>query len=1024
MPRNSTPSPAQLALTGKNAAEDLEKLGWMATADNEVLYTLGASGSPNLTLNTAYRLADALGSGYADLQKAITEDTTLRARLFALLGGSTALGDHLVAHPEEWRLLAEPLPTPEEIFQVMLRSVNAKPEPGDPTASADLDGPGTYRAGEAGNDAKRALKDAYRTLVMRVAAADLAGTFSSFKGYSPGEPELTYREVTELLTTIADAALTAGLAVALRSVLDDDEFSGKLAVIAMGKCGARELNYISDVDVIFVAEPADATATKIASEFTSIGNAAFFDVDPNLRPEGKSGALVRTLDSHEAYYKRWADTWEFQALLKARPMTGDMELGQAYQDRLRPMVWESSQRDSFVEDVQAMRRRVLSNVPADMRTRELKLGSGGLRDVEFAVQLLQLVHGRIDDTLRTQNTIESIEALSAGGYIGREDAKRLIEAYEFLRLLEHRLQLHRFKRTHTLPAEDDDENRRWLAQTAGFVSTPKAPAVKELDSYLKGERKKISDLHSRLFYRPLLNSIAGMSIGEASLSKDAAVEQLKALGYTHPGRAYEHLTALAKGTSRKAKLQAILLPTLMTYLGDTADPDAGLLNYRKLSEAANDKSWFLRMLRDEGVVGERLMHILGTSPYAANLIISAPDVVKQLGDGASQPKLLDTAPDRVHKALVAATKRHDDPNKAVSVARSLRRAELARIASADLLGMLDVRDVCLQLSWVWNAVLEAGLRAEIRADLLERGAEEPLARIAVIGMGRLGGEELGYGSDADVMIVAEPADGVDESEALAWTTKIIDQMRKRLAKPSGDPPLEVDLALRPEGRSGPVARTIASYERYYTEWGEVWEKQALLRATTVAGDAGVGKEFLRRIDPFRYPEGGASQADIREIRRIKARVDNERLPRGADRATHTKLGRGALSDIEWTVQLLTMMHADTYSELHNTSTLEVLDFLVTDEANEIIDSAQAQRLIDAWLMATAARNALVLVTGKRIDQLPGPGAQLNQVAGAAGDDPHNAQAFLDRYLKVTRRAHRVVEEVFWGEEPSFEYEGA
>ena len=416
------------------------------------------------------------------------------------------------------------------------------------------------------------------------------------------------------------------------------------------------------------------------------------------------------------------------------------------------------------------------------------------------------------------------------------------------------------------------------------------------------------------------------------------------------------------------------------------------------------------------------MRILGTSPYAANLIISAPDVVKQLGDGATQPKLLDPETDRVYKALIAASKRHADPDKAVSVARSLRRAELARIASADLLGMMDVREVCDQLSWVWNAVLEAGLRAEVRADLLERGVEEPLARIAVIGMGRLGGAELGYGSDADVMIVAEPSEGVDEVEALAWATKIIDQLRKRLSKPSGDPPLEVDLGLRPEGRSGPVVRTIASYKRYYQEWGEVWERQALLRATYIAGDTQVGEDFLHSIDPFRYPDGGASESDIREIRRMKARVDNERLPRNADRATHTKLGRGALTDIEWTVQLLTMMHANTYPELHNTSTLEILDFLVTDAAADIIDSAQARMLTEAWLLATAARNALVLVTGKRTDQLPGPGAQLNQVAGAAGYDPHDAQAFLDHYLKVTRRAHCVVEEVFWGEEPSFEYD--
>ncbi|WIM67028.1 bifunctional [glutamine synthetase] adenylyltransferase/[glutamine synthetase]-adenylyl-L-tyrosine phosphorylase [Corynebacterium breve] len=1016
-PRSTLPSPAALGLTGANATEDLEVLGW---DDPAIRWTLAGSGDPDLALNTARRVMENLGAGYSELREALLNDDTVRVRFMALIGGSTALGDHLAAHPELWREFGKPRPSRGEIFHHMLSAVSAAPEPWC-VGTPELDREGTYRAAITGTEAKKALRFAYRTLMMRIGAADLAGTFAARKGHGGEHKELDYTTVTGLLTDAADAALTAALAVAVRGVYGDDEVDSQLAIIAMGKCGAQELNYISDVDVIFVAEPATPKATRLASEFNRIGSSCFFEVDANLRPEGKSGALVRTLDSHIAYYKRWAETWEFQALLKARPMTGHIPLGQKYKDAVDPMVWEASQRESFVDDIQAMRRRVLENVPGDMRERELKLGSGGLRDVEFAVQLLQLVHGRIDESLRVLNTIKALEALSGGGYIGREDTKSLIAAYEFLRLLEHRLQLHRFRRTHTLPAIDDTHNRKWLAATAGFAATTKRTATKELEQHLKKVRRIVSDLHAKLFYRPLLNTVVTMSVGEASLSPEAAKLQLAALGYLHPDRAFEHLTALAKGASRKSKLQAILLPTLMEWLAETADPDAGLLNYRKLSDAAFDRTWFLRMLRDEGIVGQRLMHILGTSPYTADLIIRAPDVVKMLGDGAKGPKLLDTAPDQVFKALVASSKRHQDPDKAVNVARALRRTELARIAAADLLDFMDVRQVCEELTWVWDAVLEAALRAEIRADLLAHDYDEPLARIAVIGMGRLGGKELGYGSDADVMIVAEPVDGVDEHDALTWATRIIDQMRRRLSKPSGDPPLEVDLGLRPEGRSGAVVRTINSYERYYSEWGEVWEKQALQRATLVAGDADVGEQFLLMIDQFRYPKAGATAADIREIRRIKARVDNERLPRGADKNTHTKLGRGALSDIEWTVQLLTMMHAHEHPELHNTSTLEVLDFLASDKANNIIEPLQVRTLQEAWLMATNARNALVLVRGKRTDQLPTPGPLLAQVAGAAGFDPHHNQDFLEEYLRLTRRSYAVVEEVFWGEAPTHEF---
>ncbi len=1005
------PTPAKLGLASPRAAQDIEEL---SLDDAALLWTLAGAGDPDLALNTAHRFAGALPAEWSEVRAALAADSAFCSRFFALLGGSTALSDHLVANPHLWRELAAPLPTEEEMRESMLRAVEAE----------HID-EATYRAGARFSDkhaSKDALRETYRTLMMRIAAADLAGTFTPLKGHGGTSP-LGYSRTTALLTALADAALTAALAVAIRQVYGDDDPDTALAVLALGKCGARELNYISDVDVIFVAEDATAKATRTASDFMQLGTACFFEVDANLRPEGKAGALVRTLDSHVTYYKRWAETWEFQALLKARPLTGALSLGERYVEKLAPLVWEASQRESFVEDVQAMRRRVLDNVPESLRQRELKLGEGGLRDVEFAVQLLQLVHGRIDESLREPNTVEALTSLMVGGYVGREDTDKLIRAYEFLRLLEHRLQLQRFKRTHQLPAADDVKRLRWLARTAGFQATARHTAVEEMQRALSQLRRVVANLHERLFYRPLLEAVVDLSIGEATFSADAVKAQLAALGYRHPTRAYDHLNALVKGTSRKAKLQAILLPTLMHWLASTADPGAGLLNYRKLSDAAIDRSWFLRMLRDEGVVGMRLMHILGNSPYTSDLIISAPDVVKLLGDGSSGPRLLEPAPDQVHKAIINSANRHrDNPDKAVAVARSLRRAELARIASADLLGMMEVRQVCTELTIVWEAVLQAALESEIHADLVEQGLSTQPARIAFIGMGRLGGAELGYGSDADVMVVAEPVGETTESDATAWAARIVDQMRKRLAKPSDDPPLEVDLGLRPEGRSGAVARTIASYERYYSEWGEVWEKQALQRATVVAGHAATGEAFLHMIDQFRYPAGGASRADIREIRRIKARVDNERLPRGADRATHTKLGRGALADVEWTVQLLTMIHAHKHQGLHTTSTLDALDFLAELDDPAVLPAEQAEILRTAWLTATRARSALVLVSGKRTDQLPAPGPQLAQVAGSAGYDPDQQQQFLEDYLRITRRAHQVIEEVFWGEPPTREFD--
>ncbi len=995
--RRTLPTNAALGLTSPTATADLESLGWLNENSLDILWALSGAGDVDLALNTAVRLKSALGDDYDALDRAIRKDPAIRVRLLSLIGGSTALGDHLVAHPELWSELADEVPTFSKMMQAMLGSVEATPEgiEGDP-ANPYLSTAGTYRAAITGPEAQTALKNTYRTLLMRIAAHDLAGTYPESPRRA-GQPTVPFRKVVGELSDLADAALTAALSVAVAQVFKDKPMEGRLAVIAMGKCGARELNYISDVDVIFVGEPADTKITRLAGEFIRIGSQCFFEVDAALRPEGKRGALVRTLESHVAYYTRWAHTWEFQALLKARPMTGDRALGDAYIESLSPMVWAASERESFVEDVQAMRSRVLDNVPAELCERELKLGRGGLRDVEFAVQLLQLVHGRSDDALRVTSTVDALEALIEGGYVGREDGYHFIEAYEFLRLLEHRLQLQRVKRTHMMPDLADDVALRWLARTSGVREG-------ELGAEYRAVLRQISQLHAKLFFRPLLNSVVNLDVGTLRLSPDAAQRQLAALGYVFPGRAYEHLSALASGGSRKAKIQAMLLPTLMEWLSRTSDPDAGLLNYRKLSEECEERQWFLRLLRDEGIVGQRLMKILGNSPYVSQLIIDTPETLKLLGDGASGPKLVNPHPETVSKSLVAAACRKTNPDAAIAAARGLRRAELARIAAADLLGMMDVKEVCRSLSLVWDAVLEAALRAETAA------SDESLATITVIGMGRLGGAELGYGSDADVMFVCEPLPGIDETDAVKWSIGVCDRMRRRLSKPSKDPSLEVDLGLRPEGRSGPVVRTLESYRAYYERWGETWEIQALLRAAVVAGNPELGQRFIDMINPLRYPAAGVGEDVVREVRRMKARVDNERLPRGADRNTHTKLGRGALTDIEWTVQLLTLMHSDV-EQLHTPSTLEALD-VIRDQA--IIRPQQAETLKSAWLAATRARNALVLVKGKRTDQLPSPGPQLATVAAAAGWDHANYQEFLENYLKLTRKARAVVDEVFWG----------
>jgi len=997
----------RLGLTEPWVEDTLTQLGWWAgdrpaEGAEQIMWALARSPEPSLALRSAERLVAAL-TDRREFDAALRAEVGLRGRLLALLGSSTVLGDHLALNPDRWHLLRDDHTAAragEELASALLAAVGAEPD-APPAGSA---GGGT--ATVTGSAAVAALRTAYRDELLVLAAADL-GAVSE-----PDLPMLGVEEVAARLSDIAGAALRAALAVAVAEAVDDHGGDpGRLAIIAMGKCGGRELNYVSDVDVVFVAEPADAATARLAGRVMRILGESCFEVDANLRPEGRQGALVRTLEGHVAYYKRWAKTWEFQALLKARPIAGDPELGKAYAEAVAPMVWSASGRPDFVVDVQAMRRRVEENVRPDHRAREIKLGPGGLRDVEFAVQLLQLVHGRTDEALRSGSTLDALRALSDGGYVGRDDGANLAASYRFLRLLEHRLQLQRLRRTHLLPAPDDTDALRWLARSAKLRPDGRNDVVGVLMGEWGRNARRVRRLHEKLFYRPLLTAVSRLSVDTARLSEKEAAARLGALGWTSAEGALGHLRALTGGFSRAAAIQQTLLPVLLDELARSPDPDRGLLAYRRVSEALADTPWYLRLLRDEGLVAQRLMQLLGTSALVPDLLVRAPEVLRLLAaPTAGHVDELQRDPADFAVSLLRTVARQTDPDGAAATARSLRRHELLRVACADLLGMLSPRQVCAALSSVWVAVLAATLESVQRS--METGDRGRPARLAVIGMGRLGGAELGYGSDADVLFVCEPVEGADERDAVRYASQVAETVRRRLGSASPDPALVVDADLRPEGRNGPLVRTMESYRAYYARWSQAWEAQALLRASPVAGDPALGVRFVEMVDPVRYPAEGLDQATVTEIRRIKARVDAERLPRGADRTLHTKLGLGGLADVEWTIQLLQLQHAGDLPELRTTSTLDGLR-----EAGEagLLSAEEVSELTAAWTLATRARNAVMLVRGKPGDQLPRSGRELAAVAYALGypadGDPG---VFLDDYRRTARRARTIVERVFYG----------
>jgi len=975
--------------TDPSAAERLLDLPELAALrdDPVLLDALGATADPDLALRGLVRLAEA----QPETERGTFITTLLSAkpfrdRLLGVLGASEALADHLVRHPKDWETL------------VTYEAVDLHP------------GVTEFEHGLAEATDPVALRVAYRRCLLGIAARDVCGTTDVAQ---------TAAELADLAT----ATLRAALALA-RAAEPADAAQCRLSVIAMGKCGGHELNYVSDVDVIFVGEPAEGAdeakalqaATRLASHLMRICSettveGTIWPVDANLRPEGRNGPLVRTLSSHLAYYQRWAKTWEFQALLKARPVAGDPELGSAYVDAVSPMVWQAAERENFVTDVQAMRRRVVDNIPVDRVDRELKLGPGGLRDVEFAVQLLQLVHGRSDATLHSGSTLDALAALAAGGYVGRADAAQLDEAYRFLRAMEHRIQLYRLRRTHLVPEGEEDLRR--LGRSLGLRTDPVAALNKEWKRHASVVRR----LHEKLFYRPLLDAVAQLAPGETRLSTKAAGQRLEALGYADPAAALRHLEALASGVSRKAAIQRTLLPVLLGWFADSADPDAGLLGFRRVSDALGKTPWYLRLLRDEGAAAENLARVLSAGRLAPDLLLRAPEAVAILGDPEG---LKPRGRDHLEQEVLAAVGRADDAEQAVAAARGVRRRELFRTAAADLIDSYGTEDsprtsdpgalvdrVGEAVTDLNAATIAGALRAAVRA---EWGDELP-TRFAVIGMGRFGGHELGYGSDADVLFVHEPREGVDEQEAARAAARVVTEMRRLLQVPTTDPPLLIDADLRPEGRSGPLVRTLASYGAYYRRWSLTWESQALLRAAPIAGDPDLGRRFIELIDPLRYPAEGLGEDAVREIRRLKARMESERLPRGADPTLHAKLGRGGLSDVEWTVQLLQMRHGWAEPGLRTTRTRAAL---FAAHAAGLIPTEEAQTLDEAWVLATRVRNAVMLVRGRPGDTFPSEPRELAAVGRYLGYAPGHVGEMVDDYRRITRRARAVVDELFYG----------
>ena len=917
---------------------------------HSALDPLAKSASPDRALDSLLKLAEV----DSKTTKRIVSNPDAALRLIRVLGASDALAEFLQRQPSELELF---------LTKVML-----------PVDS------------EVSSQDRSSLRISYRSALLRIADFDL----------SAPDPLAAYESVARALSNLTDAALSAALKLAAKELVTEGRVSqeqveqSQLAIIAMGKTGAQELNYVSDVDVIYVSDAESLeTSTKLATRlaaclFEADAEPGLWQVDANLRPEGKAGALVRTLDAHRAYYEKWAEPWEFQALLKARFAAGNADQGENYIHQIKPMIWTYPERSRIVESTRHLRKRVLENLTKEEIQQDIKLGRGGLRDVEFTAQLMQLVHGVGDESLRVPNTLQALDQLSSAGLLAREDRQTLRTNYQLMRVVEHRIQLLRLRRSHLIPT-DHSELRR-IARGINI-----AWSAEDLESRLEEVRGTTAALHDSVFYRPLLAATASLSAGEVQLSDEAINSRLKALGFSDPAGAVRHISALTSGVSRRATIQKTLLPVLIRWMAEGIDPDRALISFRRLSESLGETHWFLKMLRDSSGAAERLMRVLSSSSFIARLLEHIPDSSAWFGDSSS---LQPTGSEKLVLEMRSIIER-EDIETAAELIRQIRRREVLRLAIGAVLGELAMNEVSKGLT----DLVDSYLTCMLELAKSQAGAE---IDFGIVAMGRWGGGELGFGSDADAMLVY-----LSEGEG---SQSLSEKVASQLMQLSKDSLLEfeLDLDLRPEGKNGPRIRSLASYQAYYEKWADTWEFQALLRARIITGSEVLQSSFTSLIDTYRYP-AELDAKKLTEIRRIKARVEGERLPLGADPTRHLKLGRGSISDVEWLIQLYQLRYAGLHPQLRSLGTLETLDQLVE---LKLLSAPQAEQLRSGWMISARARSALVLAVDKLVDILPTDRRQLEATARILEYTPGSASKLEEDYLATTRRARKVFEELF------------
>ncbi len=904
------------------------------------------------------------------------------SRLCSVLAASPAVASWVVRDPEVLAAVLDPDLGHERAVEACVRAFAEAP----------------------GDDPLTVLRRVRNRELARIVAREVLGL---------APVPVTAREI----SAVAEAAVSAAVDRASREL--DERFGPCLAadgrpnpvcVLGMGKLAGRELNLASDVDLMFLYGAVDGETAggpdgrlpapdyyarlvrrvaELLGRVTADGFA--FRVDLDLRPEGRSGPVAQPVDNAVLYYQSWGQTWERAVLMRARPVAGDPDLGRRFLAELEPFVYRRSLDYTTVEDIKEMKLRI--DAAAVRRLGggdDLKLGRGGIREVEFFVQALQLVHGGRFPGVRTPNTLEALDRLAAEGVVEDGVARRLGRCYRFLRRLEHAVQALHFRQTHRMPA--DPEEAAAVARAVGFED-PAALAV-ALDDVRAG----VQGAYGRLFHGAQREQAAVDDATRALLGlrpdTPGAEDAVRRAGFRNPARALEGLRLLRDGpgrrppSSRARRILDRVAPPLLREVAASPDPDRALHHLGRFLAASGARASYLALLEENPATARLLVRLFGTSDFLSRYLVGHPELLDELVLG--NVTAADAGAGGLAAGLAEALERvHADDEAVLDTLRRFRNAEFLRVALEDLWEGLPPEAVGARLTRVAEACVEGALVFAYRRLAQRYGEPRDVAgrhaRFAVLGLGKLGGREIDYHSDLDlVFLYSGPGRTGAQSDRVLGNGEFFARLAQRLISALSTRTREgvafsIDARLRPSGQAGPLVTSLDAFAAYHREASAVWERQALLRLRPVGGDPGLGRETRAVVDRELF--GGPPREDPRpEIVRIRERMERELARETRDRID-LKTGAGGIVDVEFAVQALQLLHGWRAPGARSPNTLEALGAL---RAERLVDEALGRELEDGYRFLRRVEARLRVLAERPTDTLPAEPGRLAELARGVG----------------------------------------